>query len=610
MYRRIRDVEHGRPNTLANGGPPKSLLQLKALLRECFGELEADGALCEGFTIPRLWADTPRKIMEHLYKDVETETSLHFSMLLNLLHGNDHAHPLLIMGKVGVGKSTLIKHLFQCTSKSEILPLPVFVDFKRANSQISDLSTFVNEQISSALSDALPSNTDESYVKSVLFVANPATERYLANLSDLDEHEGKIALQKALLRIQDDILLWNRSRIHYIHTRLERRVFLIFDNLDHHLSPTFISRVMTEARRQSESNECKLVITLRPQNLGIANEVGPYAAEPLPLVSVSGVDVRDMLKRRIALVTRSYSSLQLDSIVLSNGIRVRPDDFLKLLAIRFEMFLSEPVLVLLEGIVGSNYRKLLLAVRQVFTSRLLVQAEDIGRGALSKYDVLEALLRPSGGPYLSPETDPDALLINVFENEQPEQSGNNLIRIRVLQVLAYRGPKALHRQVVQDLSDLGYPRATSEAVLDLLRVHGLVEGGDHSEVLSSIDSYVYCYRLTETGSFYLSSLIHEFRYILAIREDILFSESVYPKMSGGNVTTDGRLEDRMRVVFAFDDYLAQLEDLESAAISAKDEIRTVFPRISLAMKESHGRAFDSLRGAAMKREQFRDGTNI
>jgi hypothetical protein len=600
MFKRLREIESNRYGSQGTTGMSKATLQLQTMIQECFKELTPEDGLCSLFVLPRIQSDNPHKLMENLYSAPVSSSELQFEKFLQLIRDTDKLRPVFIMGKVGIGKSTLVKYIFSCHKWPDGDDLvPVCVDFKKANSQISDLSGFVIDQIDRALEDELKtkeltSEERDSLTKKVLFTSNPAAQSYLENLRQLDAREGAIALTKALLHISEDRMLWNRARIHYLQRQRKRELFLIFDNLDHHLASHFIQKAITEGLRQSNSNQCKLIITLRPNNFGIAYELRPYAAEPMPLVLLIGIDIRQMLKQRINQVQQKYATEKYEAFTLSNNMRINAGDYLGLLARRLEALLTDPVLELLHGIAGRNYRRTLLAIRQVFSLKILTQPEEAGRSVLSKYDVLECLLRPTDDFYTSPEANPNVLLINIFENEQPEQAGNNLIRVRVLQAVNHHGNRALHRLVLDDLEKLGYPPLQVEPVLELLHAQGLIEGGDHSDILFSVDNRVYCHQLTESGHYYLDTLIYEFRYVLAVREDTMLPEEEYARIAKARGGREDRLEDRADAVLAFDDFLAEMEKQEAQKCTQAEILKDVFPRVTEKMKRSHEEAIGRL----------------
>src|SRR5262249_40900310 len=150
-----------------------------------------------------------------------------------------------------------------------------------------------------------------------------------------------------------------------------------------------------------------------------------------------------------------YEEDRFSQIVFPNW-HMPADVYLRILAERLSSLLNGQVLEILEGLSGKNLRRVFNCVRHVFSVKMMSQPEELARHKLSKYDVLESLLRPGLRHYVSPEMDVQSLIMNMFDDASPREMGNNLIRIRVCQCLDFYGERALHRQVIANLKHLGY----------------------------------------------------------------------------------------------------------------------------------------------------------
>jgi hypothetical protein len=187
------------------------------------------------------------------------------------------------------------------------------------------------------------------------------------------------------------------------------------------------------------------------------------------------------------------------------------------------------------------------------------------------------------------------MAINLFEDGTPKEPGNNLIRVRVLQCIDFYNNRALHQDVLRDVGSLGYTDERIEQVLRLFHDQGLIEAGDHSEILALIGGRPFCHQLTSIGKFYLEHLIYEYRYALAIKEDTFFPFLYYSQIIGSGTAT-GRLEQRQSEVEAFHEYIADMELQEEQRCNDPALLQHVFPRIAEDLQNEYREAIKRLRG--------------
>ncbi len=504
--------------------------------------------------------------------------------------------PIFVIGNVGNGKSTLLHYCLNCRLRDEQI-LPVFIDFLKMNDDPAGISAFVVKEVSDALTRRLQSDTDPDIAKDILFFCQPARKIQLENLTRFDEAAGRLAEFRAIERLSEDKKEWNRMRIHYLQKKLGVAVCLVFDNVDHHWTPKFVQSVIAEAMEQARWNECRLIVTLRPYNYGAAYEHGAYAAQPFTVLRLEKPDLRRVLERRIEATlkkcdARAFTSHKLDSVFGMTAV-----DYMGLLKIRLNALLSVSVSDLLAGLAGTNSRRLMLCARTLFNPRTLAASEEYLRNPLTKYDALECLLRPTGSYYESPELNSEAIIINLFEDESPGQPGNCLIRVRVLQAIVRYGERASHRTVVDDLKRLGYPKERVERVIELFHNFGLVEHGDNSAVMWSLDNTYYCHKLTSCGRYYLEELIYEYRYALAVKEAMYFPETEFQKIIGSTVAAEHRLGQKAEEMKAFDEYISACEHEEENRCEDPALLQSPFTRIADRMKSEHQEAIRRLRAA-------------
>jgi hypothetical protein len=600
MFKRLSELDQPALINRFSSDAPLVLQALHRLIEEVFGENHSTEEMREIFEFPYLELDDPNGLVSQVFatSSIKEGSGMSLEVYTALIRDQiTPQQPIIIIGHVGVGKSTLVHYTFANLLGSEAFP--IFIDFKGVRTDTNAIPPFVVETIDEELTKTLHSNDDPTILEKVFFHLYPARRLYFENLSKIDAHEAFVSKHKALERLGDDLEKWNKARIRYIQEKLGRKIYLIFDNVDHHVSTDFIQKTIAEGMGQAFSNECRLIITLRRGNFGLAYEEDPFAAKSFTLVRLEGPDIRRLVDLRVRRILKKYEDRKFSEKIRSGSYGMSPTIYLRVLTERLGALLNPSVREFLEGFSGKNRRRLLMCVRHVFSVKTLSHPEELTRSVLSKYDVLECLLRPSGPAYLSGEMDPQAMAINLFEDGTPKEPGNNLIRIRVLQCLDHYGNRALYEDVARNLCLLGYTKDRVRRVLDLFRAQGLVEAGDHSQIMSSTDGQDFCHQLTSIGRFYLGSLIYEYRYVLAIKEDTSFPNDYYDRIVGSGIAS-GRLEQREAEIVAFHDYIDKMELEEERYCTDRTSLR-IFPRIAEKLKKEHRLAIHALRGAARDR---------
>jgi hypothetical protein len=594
MFRRLSDLEQSG-FAVRTSNTSKFLQEVQALITESFAEIKGE-ALCDLFVQTRLIVNDPSGLIADVLADLKSEPGsvLQLDIFLSMLAQKGEYPPIFVIGNVGIGKTTLLHYCLDCRLRDEPI-LPVFIDFLKMNDDPASISAFVVKEVGDALTRRLQSDTDPEIAKDILFFCQPARKIQLENLTRFDAAEGRLAEFRAVERLSEDKKEWNRMRIHYLQEKLGVTVCLVFDNVDHHWTPKFVQSVIAEAMEQARRNECRLVVTLRPYNYGAAYEHGAYAAQPFTVLRQERPDLRRVLERRIEATLKKCDARDFTSHKLDNIFGMTAFDYLGLLKIRLNALLSTPVSDLLAGLAGTNSRRLMLCARTLFNPRTLAASEEQLRSPMSKYDALECLLRPTGSYYESPEMNAEAIIINLFEDESPGQLGNCLIRVRVLQAIVRYGERASHRAVIEDLRRLGYPKERVERVIELFHNFGLVEHGDNSAVMWSLDNTYYCHKLTSCGRYYLEVLMYEYRYALAVKEAMYFPEAEFHKIVGSTVEADRRLAQKIAEINAFDEYISACEREEEPRCEDPALLRSPFYRIAERMKAEHQEAIRRLR---------------
>ena len=137
----------------------------------------------------------------------------------------------------------------------------------------------------------------------------------------------------------------------------------------------------------------------------------------------------------------------------------------------------ERIVDMLQNLSDYDMRALLKMVRVVLSSGYLFPEERERRDEVREGDFLRAMMR-GNNPYYFPD-DESAMVLNLFDDNNPIFEGNNLIRLRALQAISTFGKKALVNDILKFMVSLGYAEDRVNDVLQLLIDFDLIESPYH-----------------------------------------------------------------------------------------------------------------------------------
>src|SRR3954447_1854961 len=357
--KRLIELEPAAFRARGTANAEKSMVELQSLIDQTFADIQGTD-LCGLFVQPALNITDPNGLMGSVFATVEDKlgAGIQFEAFLALLGSREASPPILVLGNVGIGKSTLLHHSFECRLRNEPI-FPIFVDFLNVNDDSSEISKHVIAEVDRALTKRLHSDPSADLDEDIYFFYEPARKIQLSNLAQEDPDLGRKMKWTAMERLRENKADWNRARIHYLQNKQLITVCLIFDNVDHHWTPGYIQNVITEAMGQAYQNQCRLVVTLRNYNYGAAHERRAYAAQHFTIVLLSKPDLQHLFKRRIETTLEKSSHRNFTHFMLGNGIKITADSYLNLLKLKLNSLMNPQVVDLLSGIAGANFRKLL-----------------------------------------------------------------------------------------------------------------------------------------------------------------------------------------------------------------------------------------------------------
>ena len=432
--------------------------------------------------------------------------------------------PIVILGRIGHGKSTFLKYLRLVEAK-QILGdyIQIDIDFLDRPSKKSDVENYVFQTIEGQLLSRYSIDIgDDSTVRGALdselrrFRRSPEAKAYESNPEKFKEAE----LQCIKTALTDRHQYLSRVIYHLKHGR-KKSIAVFFDNLDRRDDLQEDAFLLASAIARDWT--CPVFVCLRPGTFWRSKKEGVLDTIAPRIISISSPKVAPLLKRRIELaVQMARGQIQFGSNVENNSRKVsvnlpRVASLLECAADSF--FKSSELRDLVLAFSNGNVRELLRLVRQILTSKHL-DAQKIlekwGQGSyrIAPHEALRAILY---GDFV--QFDPNSSLVaNLFDilHSDPMEHFTRVLALRFLNNVPEDTPHfgyTTAQNVMQYLAQIGYTiehvNSTMEFLIRKECCEAEVAGQQWSENPDRL-------RLTPLGRYHVQGLLGSFNYYDAV----------------------------------------------------------------------------------------------
>lgn len=282
------------------------------IVRRVFQDLASEDA--ESEVLEHCYVDSPKKSDKNIpYIDRPTkninvsrrEAGEFQKRITSALNSKSKAHTevILLLGSVGVGKSTFIQRFRKVLAVKEINSngIWIYINFKHFSDTGKTLDQFIYGQIDEAILDEYNDLglNDWDFLKQAYHSDYEKLKRgALQPLFLKDPNEFELEFGKKI----DD---WSESKVeeHFIKLlstsikRLDKRVFLVFDNADQ-LSPSTQNNIFLAAEKLAERIGCYALISMREESYWKNRDAGPLSAFHTTAYHVQPAIFKQVLAKR------------------------------------------------------------------------------------------------------------------------------------------------------------------------------------------------------------------------------------------------------------------------------------------------------------------------
>lgn len=475
--------------------------------------------------------------------------------------------PIVLIGDVGVGKTSFLKHLMYVSAFDEFQrAVYIYIDLGSQAALERDMKAFVISEIERQLRDRYTINIYEAnFVRGVY---NRDLNMFRQGIYGALYDSDRVAYDRKLLDFLDERISNKaehlRNAIQHVVAGRQKQVVLMIDNADQR-NLDVQQEAFLVAQNFAQSWKAAVFISVRPQTFHQSKHAGVFAAYPQKIFSISPpradivVEKRlhfalEMAEGRLPIERLQGVTLNFESLAL----------FLKALlhSLRYNSDLVE----LLTNITGGNIRQVIdLIVKfigspNVDAQKIIKIMEKQGSYRVPIHEFTKSALL---GEYAHYEPS-SSLAMNLFDVRYPDER-EHFLPSMVVAFLSYDGT---HRNregfvtssdVIAEMQNWGFTSDQIESVLRRLTNKRLIETTERvtfeEDITGLIGDMPAAFRITTVGVYHLSRWATTFAYLDAMVFDTpIFNSAVMDQLTGDPDSFE--IRSRLHRATAFRAYLS------------------------------------------------------
>jgi GTPase SAR1 family protein len=474
--------------------------------------------------------------------------------------------PIVLIGDVGVGKTSFLKHLMYVSAFEEFQRAAyIYIDLGSQAALDSDLKAFVMSEIEAQLLKRYAVNVyEDSFVKGVyhgeLELFRKGIYGSLSNSNPQEYNRKLLEFLEVKIRNKPEHL---RHSVQHIVAGRNQQVVLMIDNADQR-NLDIQQEAFVIAQNFSQTWTAVVFIAVRPQTFHQSKQAGALSAYPQKIFSISPPRVDLVMEKRLSFALNlSEGRLPVERL---HGVRLHLHGltlFLKtlILSLKTNMELVE----LLSNITGGNIREAIDLITKfidspnVHAEKIISIMEKTGNYLVPVHEFSKSALLGEYSHYHPASS----IAMNLFDVRFPDEREHFLVPM----VLAYLNYDGAHRnregftdthRVIGEMQNWGFTPQQVEAALRRTTNKRLLETTERvtfdEDITGFIGDMPAAFRITTVGAYHLLRWAPSFAYLDAM----VFDTPVFDSNVMGELTRDPGsfdIAERYRKATLFRSYL-------------------------------------------------------
>jgi len=438
--------------------------------------------------------------------------------------------PIVVLGRVGHGKSTFLRYLKAVKAK-EILDkyIQIHVNFIHRPDTVNEVGQYIYDQVEQQLQDIYRLEiSDDAFVRAVLHAElnrfNKSTEGKAYPKGSAEYIREELAFIRG---IKDNKHEYLKRVIAHLRGQRQFAVAIFFDNLDRR-NPTIQEEAYLRASAVARDWSALTFVCLRPSSyyhskvFGVIDSVAPRIINVVSPKTSYIITKRLKYAKKYAEGDAALTQKIRDRLSHTNSFQLSiVSDFLECM---IESFRRQASLVkLFSSISNGNIRELLTYIYNVLTSthldtgKILEKYMSFNGYLMPEHEALRALLYCDSIHY-NPEA---SVFINLYDIQRADaiEHFSRFLSLHYLRAVPEESPYqgwCTVTDVERYLCQLGYADEHARYTLRYLFNKRCCEAREPVEEWTEAIKEI---RITSMGKYHISSLVGTFQYVDAITID-------------------------------------------------------------------------------------------
>ncbi|WP_275291350.1 hypothetical protein [Amycolatopsis sp. La24] len=555
-------------------------------LKDCYA---SSGALSQ-------YAEVSRQILQTRYAmltdDIGAETAPVYSkkglspqLSKDILAAAMSRRPIVLLGDVGVGKTTFIQKLIHVDARDLFdHAITLYIDLG-ASTTLETLDSHVVDESSRQLLNNHGIDIEDADFVDLVYKSD--IERFdrgvMGRLRSIDpaeyEKEKLKFLHGRVLNGSEHL----KISLEYLRKKKQRQIVMFLDNIDQRSSEDQ-EQVFLISNEIANTWPCTVFVTLRPETFNQSSRKGALSGYLPRVFTISPPRADVMLRKRVAFALRQLDGSGNQGDILEH-VSVSSENLVNFLSVLDQNFQNNRnVLGFIDNLAGGNMRLALRFVTSfigsghIDTRKILQVYIREGYYSIPLHEFMRAILYGEG-VYYDPDSSPVANLFSITKPDPKEHFLKPLL-VSHIQVAGDKIGKEGYVTVDDVYSfgqSLGFDVDQISSALEYAQIKRLIDTAPRE----SGDRIQKHYRITTVGAYTVRNLINYFAYSDAVIIDTSILDHEYRE----SIRDIHEISDRLMRAEEFRKYLDQQWSQLSGA-----ELSWEWPSVSAQLQKDIARA--------------------
>jgi hypothetical protein len=439
--------------------------------------------------------------------------------------------PIALIGDVGVGKTSFLKHLQYVTAAEQFADsIYVYIDLGSEGALAEDLKQFILVQIETQLRERY--DVDISAANFVRGVYNSDITRFENSIFSALKESAPATFERRLIEFlaakvdnKDEHL---RSCAQHIAKGRKKQFVVMIDNADQR-SSEIQQQAFLIAQNLAQQWNALVFIALRPQTFHQSKRAGVLSAYSERVFSVPPPRIDEVLEKRLdfalAMATGKIPVPKLRGRISLEGLS------LFLAALLHSLRENRELIELLENITGGNVRRAIDLIKQFIGSpnvnvrKILETMHQSGRYTIALHEFAKSVIL---GDYLHYVPNASLEVLNIFDLSSADPREHFLVPM----ILGFLNQEGAHRNregfvesgnLIEEMQSHGFGQERTEGLLRRMTNKKLTETTERitfeEDTMGLIGDMPKAFRVTTIGAYHLSRWSTSFVYLDAMAFD-------------------------------------------------------------------------------------------